>query len=144
MTLVVYLAMWGVLGSTLTSKPGAFVFSFTLCLALITWGWQVLSLGTRPTLLAGFLGVAVLFLLYVASYLAIDTVLASSIPREGIPTAAILVNVFIATAFSALFALRLVIARQQTPQWLAVIRVHASNGFYVDAATRRLTESLSS
>jgi NAD(P)H-quinone oxidoreductase subunit 5 len=143
-TILVYLVLLGLFGSTLTSKPGAFVFSFTLCLALITWGWQVLSLGTRPTLIAGLVGVGSLFLLYVASYLAIDAVLAGSVPKIGLPTTALILNGFIAVAFCTLFGLRMLIARQQVPRWLAALRVHAASGFYVDAASRRVLETLTS
>jgi hypothetical protein len=44
----------------------------------------------------------------------------------------------IALSFCILFGLHAIIIRRLCPRWLEPIRVHAANGFYVDAIYHRV------
>ena len=143
-TLLVYLSASALLGFDFTKKPGAFVFAFTLCLALMTWGWRVLRTGARPNVIGGLLSLAALCVIYMGGYMAVTAVLGSAVPSAGFSSAAIAVNVAIALAFGGLLALHFTILRQGQPRWLEALRVHASSGFYVDAIYRRLFHSAAS
>jgi NAD(P)H-quinone oxidoreductase subunit 5 len=143
-TFLVYLSASTLLGFDFTKKPGAFVFTFTLCLALMTWGWRVLRAGTAPNVIGGLLSLAALCVIYMGGYMAVGAVLGGSVPSIGISSAALAVNAAIAIAFCGLLALHFTIIRKGQPRWLDALRVHASSGFYVDSLYRRLFHSAAS
>ncbi len=141
---LVYLSASSLLGFDFTKKPGAFVFTFTLCLALMTWGWRVLRSGTTPNVIGGLLSLAALCVIYMGGYMAVGAVLGGAVPTIVASSAALAVNAAIALAFGGLMALHFTINRQGQPRWLDALRVHASSGFYVDAICRRLFHSAAS
>ena len=143
-TLAVLFSTSYLTGFNFASKPGAFVFTFTLSLALITWGWRMFSLGSPQTMVAGLIGVASLSVFYMAGYLAIAKVLGGSVPTATLPQTAFLVNGCIAVTFCVLLGLHSAVRRPQQAGWLQAFRVHAANGFYLDAFYRRLANALTS
>lgn len=142
MTVFAGFATSATLGVDLLDKPGGFVLASILFLALTIWGWRLLTLGDPSTALIGTAGITGLCLAYIACYVAVDHLLASTVSPVGPSSAPPLVIAGIFVAFSLLFALPVVSNRRRLPDRLAAFRVHAANGFYVDAVYRRLFASL--
>lgn len=90
------------------------------------------------------IGIASLCTFYMVSYLAIDKVLAGAVPTMGLPQTALIVNVAIALAFCVLLALHAAVRQSGHSRIVDAFRVHAANGFYVDALYRRLANALAS
>ncbi len=130
------------LGVNLATKPGGLVLGFVLCLALTAWGWRLFSLESSRTTIVGLGGIFGLCLAYLASYLAVDRLLATSVSAVTVPDCPPLVSLGIVVAFCGLFALHLLTRAKTGPTWLAPLRVHAVNGFYVDALYHRVFGSL--
>jgi hypothetical protein len=63
-------------------------------------------------------------------------------PRIALVPAATVVVGFVLLAFCSLFALHLTLLHGRSPRWLQALRVHAANGFYVDAMIRRLAQQI--
>lgn len=141
-TIAAYFAISLAMGVDQFDKPGGLVLAFILFLALTTWGWQLLSLGSRQTTGIALAGIAGLCLAYVASFVLIDHLVLPTKPTIVFPAGANLVLVAIAAAFALLFVLNAVLSRTARPAWLAAFRVHAVNGFYIDAVYHRVFASL--
>lgn len=144
MTVIAGFATLVALGVDLRDKPGGFLLASILGLALTSWGWRLLTLGDRRAALVGLAGVAGLCLAYVASYIAVDQMLASTVSAIRVTPAPPFVLVGIGAAFALLFALSAVLTRRRLPPWLVAFRVHAVNGFYVHAVYHRVFASLGS
>jgi len=141
-TVLAYLSVSWALGVNIASKPGGLVLALIMCLALTTWGWRLFTIGQRRTALVGLAGVIGLCLVYVTSYLAVDRLLAATTPAVHLSATAYGVLLVIAAAFYLLFVLHAALLRKHQPGWLAALRVHATNGFYIDAMYHRAFDSL--
>jgi NAD(P)H-quinone oxidoreductase subunit 5 len=131
-----------VTGFDATSKPGGVVLAFLLCLALSTWGWRLWALGTSRGVLASFISLTLLCMLYVGSYLAVQDVIEhSGSVVAGTPDAQFL-PLAITIAILLPLALLSLLIWPLHPVRLEAFRVHALNGFYVDAVYRRLFSNL--
>ena len=142
-TVLTYFAISTVLGLDTSEKPGGVVLAFILCLALTTWGWRLFTLGQGSVNVVGVVGTAGLCLAYVASYLAIQHLIEPTVAVVSVSPAMQFVLVGTALSFSVLFALHTIVIRRTHPSWLEPIRIHAANGFYVDAIYHRIFASLS-
>jgi NAD(P)H-quinone oxidoreductase subunit 5 len=138
-----YVATASIFGIDTSAKHGGLILAFILCLALTTWGWKLLTLAQWQSALVAFAGLAALCGIYVASYLAVDQLLALPDPIANVSPLLPFVLIVIALAFGLLFALHAVVIRPHQPGWLQRLRIHAMNGFYVDAIYHRLFPSLS-
>ncbi len=125
------------LNYNLAEKSGGLVLAFLLCLALTTWGWRLLQRPEQVSVATAIAGVFGLCLAYVACFLCVDFVVASAIAE--VPGSAVTQFIMfdICLAFAALFFLHVLVARGKTPGWTETWRVHASNGFYIDALYQR-------
>ena len=141
-TVLAYVSISRAVGVDITAKPGGIVLAFILCLALTTWGWRLFTLESRRTTAVGLAGVTGLCVAYVGSYLAVDHWLAASLPVVHLPPAAWLAFFGVALSFCCMFALHTLVLRPIQPTWLAPLRVHAANGFYIDAIYHRVFNSL--
>lgn len=137
-----YFATSTALGLDLSTKPGGLVLAFILCLALTTWGWRLFMLGEAKTMLAGIAGLMALCLAYVGSYLAVQHLIEPAVAAVSVSLASQIVLIGIVLSFCLLGALHAIVIRQLRPRWLEPIRVHAANGFYVDAMYHRVISSL--
>ncbi|TWU29996.1 proton-conducting transporter transmembrane domain-containing protein [Bythopirellula polymerisocia] len=126
------------IGLNITEKPGGPVLALILCLALTTWGWRVLSARSLRTTGIAILGIAGLSMFYVLSYLAVDKMIASSLPEVLTPGPWSFVGPTIAAGFCLLFGVHWLLVSGRGQVWFAPLYVHASNGFYLDTLTRRL------
>ena len=141
-TVLAYLSISWALGIRVTGDPSGLVLALIICMALTTWGWRLMGRGEPRTTLIGLAGVIGLCVVYVASYRAVDYLLVTATPPVVFTTAAYWVMLGIATAFGVLFALHAALLRQHQPEWLMALRVHATNGFYVDTLYHRIFDSL--
>ncbi len=147
----VFAAMFTLLSATLalagtspTAKPGGVLLGFVLCLALTHWVVSVLSTGNRKLLMRTLLVSASLCIAYVASFLAVDKVVASSLPASSAPLLVWLVATIVILGFGSMFLLHRSLAGGGRSAWMNACYVHACNGFYIDAWMRRVFGSLAS
>ena len=136
-TVLAFFAGSTALGLDASAKPGGVVLASILCLAVTTWGWRLFTLGEMRTMFVGVAGASALCLAYVGSYLAVRHLVGSNVAVPSLSPIAQFVFIGVALSFCVLFALHVCVFRQLSPQWLAPIRVHAANGFYVDAICHR-------
>lgn len=125
-------------GLNASTKPGGVLLAFILCLALTTWAWRLFTLGERKTIFVGIAGLVALCLAYVGSYLTVQHMIQPTAAIVSFPPAMQFVAVGIALSFCILFALHAIVISRTGPSWLEPIRVHAANGFYVDAIYQRV------
>ena len=123
----------------LAEKPGGFVLALILCLALMTWGGRILSAARPGTMLILVAGMTMLCIVYMGSYVVVDHLVSPVTPQLY---SVLGMQLLFAGAFAALAVLHAVLVRNSSPAWLAPLRVHAANGFYVDALYQRLFSSL--
>lgn len=137
-TVLVYATISTITGLHVTSNTGGLVLTSILCLALTTWGWRIFSLGEARAATGAVIALAMLCLIYVASYLGVQHIVRPSVAVTQNASGATAVPIVIACAFVALFALHIALVARFRPHWLESIRVHAVNGFYVDTLYRRI------
>lgn len=136
-----YLTISTAFGIDLFAKPGGPILAMILCLALTMWAWRIFLLGDRKASLGGIVGISLLSLGYVVSYFAIDQLLRASLPAKPLMNFTPQLAFGIAGGFTLLFALQQIQKRYELSHWMAALRVHAANGFYVDALYRRVFPS---
>lgn len=129
-------------GFNLATKPGGLVLASILCIALTVWARRIFSVRERFAPVVGMVGVTALCAAYMASYLAVDHLLADAVPAIYLSATTQLLLLLLALPFGLLLILHTSVARSETWAALEPIRVHASNGFYIDAVYDRLFGSL--
>ena len=151
-TLAIYASITSILGLDLAAKPGGFLLGLILCLGLTRWAWQLVMSRQPRAVQLGLATTALLCAAYVLSFLAVDAVIASGASALPAPTSAgtPIAAGFAIVAFVALLtleswlALTPIVTAQNSPRWLKAAYVHASNGFYIDAALARAAENAKS
>lgn len=149
-TQAIYATVATLCGLDLTSKPGAFVLGLILCLGVARWAWLAGLLKHRFAVPVAIFSTTALSGLYVAGFMTIDAVVGSSAFRVFAGPAATIVAAVAVLMFLALallegwFSLHPQAAWQTTPRCLQAAYVHASNGFYIDAAFARSMRAVSS
>lgn len=135
--------LWGI---EFSAKPGATILGLILALALTHLIWQSLTADGWRIAIRGIASAAVVCLAYLGAWLAIDTLLATSVSHRVLPPSPhdIAVISIVALGFIALFVLQAVVtratrSRSTQSSALRSLYVHASNGFYLDIPARRLT-----
>jgi NAD(P)H-quinone oxidoreductase subunit 5 len=153
-TLAIYAAVTSLLGLDLAAKPGGYMLGMILCLGLTRWVWQLIMSRQPRAIPVGLATTTLLSAAYVVSFQAVDAVLASEVSvlasrtPEITPQITVMFTVFVVAAFLALLVLESwlsltpAVAPQNSPRWLRTAYVHASNGFYIDAALARTTRQL--
>ena len=141
--IVVLGGMFFAFGVDPMTKPGGLLLGGILWLALTHWIAQVMATGSRKLLLQAFAVSLVLCLAYVASFVAVDMLIAASLPTAVVAVSGTVVAVFVLAAFLAMFALQASLQATRRPQFLDAFYVHASSGFYVENVLRRVFGSLS-
>ncbi len=144
------------LGITMTAfgidpanKPGGVLLGGILGLALTHWLCQVMRIGNHKLLIRSIAVAALLCVVYVASFLLVDTMVASSLP-QATPTQLWPVALLIAALFAAMFVLQTQLSNPAQPSGMSGRRVrnafyiHAANGFYVESVLRRIFGPLAS
>ena len=130
------------LGINFIGKPGGIVLALILCLAVTTWGWRMLSLGRRDTTLLAIAGMTGLCLTYAGGYVFVRHLLQPTVAAPQLSPTVQWVFVGIAASFCLLLILHTLIRGQVKSDWLAALRVHAVNGFYIDNLYHRVFASL--
>ena len=124
-------------------KPGGLLLSGVLCLALTHWIGQVVRSGRQRLMARAVLLAAVLSFVYVASFIAVDKLIAASVPAYAVPAQSGLLTGLLLAGFAALFWLHIQVTSAKRPAWLDGFYVHATNGFYIENMVRRLLGRLS-
>jgi len=142
MTLTAFVVASYTLGFNLADKSGGLVLVFILTLALTTWGWRLLALGNRAANVVAITGIPVLCFAYLAGYLCVNHLVSPATPELSTSKPPQLVLLDVCLAFFALFLLHIVLVQRIRPNWLEPLRIHAANGFYVDAIYQRVFGSI--
>jgi NAD(P)H-quinone oxidoreductase subunit 5 len=135
------MAVWGI---NPAAKPGGLLLSALLCIALTNWLRQVMKTGNRQVLLAASSAAAMLCFVYVTSFVAIDKYLAVSVSASHVTVTGGLTAVIALLGFSALLLVGFKLIEAVRPSWINVCYVHASHGFYLHNAARRVFGRLAS
>jgi NAD(P)H-quinone oxidoreductase subunit 5 len=121
-------------------KPGGWVLAAVLGLGLTRWLDETFARGTGRRSLAAVGVTVALAVAYAASYRLVDLAIGPvAVPASG-PAQAI-AAVVVAVLGVVLLAERGLLPR--AGRWGDAVRIHATNGFYVEAIARRLARSAS-
>jgi len=124
-------------GLDLATKPGGLALSAVLCLAL-TLG-LLEAIATRRTASVGVVAWSAIGVagLYAGAYRLVDVLIADDIAKLSSVTWSNAVGVGAVGVFLGLFVLHVLLRFGPPRRWLEPVYVHALNGFYFDALTRR-------
>ncbi|MHC4878594.1 MAG: proton-conducting transporter transmembrane domain-containing protein [Planctomycetota bacterium] len=148
--LAVYVGVASLCGLDLAAKPGGFLLGLILSLGLARLVWLARSVPARFALPAGLASAAILSAIYVGLFVAVDSVVSADATGVVVQPATGIVAAFAVGVFLTLFlletwlSLRPEFGRQATAHWLRAAYVHASNGFYIDAAVAGIVRPLTS
>ncbi len=142
MMLAVLSASLTLFGINPTTKPGGLVLGAVLCLALTHWIGQVMRSGDASLVTRAVLIGSGLCVIYSASFFMVDWTIAASLPVASGPKLLWGVAVFVVVGFAGLFAFQFLLASERCAGAMAKLRIHASNGFYVESIIRRVFEPL--
>lgn len=131
-------------GINLAEKPGGFVLGFVLTLALATWLWDVFRLESVRANLSGIIRTGGLALLYMAAYAGVSKLVAAGVPEFELGVMHTIAATDAFVMFLALMGISWCLTTQRGREIIKPMYVHASNGFYIDAWTRRLLSSAKS
>lgn len=116
------------------SKPGSLVLGTVLCLALSIYVSQTLARKRFWLAARGLLIALSLIAIYQLLYLGFSRLA----PSPMVAGKFWITSMVISGLFAGLMLLGLWTCTPSQPNWLLTLRIHASNGFYVDAIVRRL------
>ncbi|MDZ4848056.1 MAG: proton-conducting transporter membrane subunit [Pirellulaceae bacterium] len=119
-------------------KPGGLFLGGVLCLALTHWVGQVMRSGRQRLMARAMSLAAVLCFVYVASFVAVDKLIAASVPAHAVPALSGLLTGLLLAGFAGLFWLHIQLSSAKRPAWLDGWYIHASNGFYIENNLRRI------
>lgn len=140
-SVVIFLSVSSVSGLDIASKPGGTTLAMILCLSFTTLTWRLFTIGNQAAALYGLVGTGVLSLSYLGGYFAISYMMPASLPSTLPMNSFPLAGVGISLGFVLLFLLQIILRTRRNSDWINALRVHASNGFYVDAMYRRVVQS---
>ncbi len=135
---VAFLAIaFAICGLNPLTKPGGLLLGGILSLALTHWVGQVMRTGSQPLVLRALAVAGGLCLVYSASFVAIETIIAGSLPVTQAPGMFGLAAAIILLGFAGMFALHAILASGRGSAFLNKWHIHASNGFYFESLLRR-------
>lgn len=126
------------MGFDVSSKSGGDALAAIFCLALTMGLWESLTIRRQGALGMAVVAAAVLTVLYISSYLAIDSLVGANVAqlRSDIRTG--IAGSLVVITFVGLAALQVLVRLPAAHQWRDALYVHAINGFYVDVAILRV------
>lgn len=120
------------------AKPGGILLGAVLWLALTHWIGQVMQTGSRPLVTRAISIAGALCLVYVASFIAVDGIIASGLPKSHGPDLGWAVAAVAIAGLSGLVFLCANMSAVARSQWINTWHVHISNGFYLENLLRRI------
>jgi NAD(P)H-quinone oxidoreductase subunit 5 len=134
---LIYGAVQWMVGLNLVGKPGGLALTVMMGVAFMTWSWQLTDCSRASNMMRLFAAVLGLSSVYALSYLAMDSWMKPGLPSIAASPYAVQLFALVVLAFIGLFCLQVLIQRRADSDWLFALRVHAMNGFYVDAWIER-------
>jgi len=129
-------------GSEWSIRPGGLLLGGVLVLALGHWIGQVALRGDGALVRRAVLVSAALCVVYSASYLAVDAIVAASLPVATAPAWAWVTVGIVWLGFGVLLVIHSSLRSPSNSPLLNRWHIHASNGFYIESTMRRLFGSL--
>lgn len=126
-------------GIDVIAKPGGVLLAGVLCLALSNWVTQTARTGSGRLLVQSLAVSTLLCFVYVASYVAVDSVVAASVPKAITPALYWPVVAAVLAGFVVMYALHFTLSVGARPQWMHRWYIHAHNGFYMENTLRRIS-----
>ncbi|MGB7327284.1 MAG: proton-conducting transporter membrane subunit [Rubripirellula sp.] len=120
------------------TKPGGLLLGGVLCLALTHWVGQVMRSSDHGLLIRAMTTAGVLCVIYSVSFVAVDKIVAASLPVPSAPALVWLVAAIVAVGFAGLLALHTALTTGRGMAGLSKWHIHASNGFYIESSLRRV------
>lgn len=136
------LAVGYLFGISLSDKAGGVALGVVFFFVLTAWIWDIARMSDTKLVFSGYAAMALLALLYAAGFYSVDYLVAANVATATAGVSAVLVSIVVATAFLGIFILQWLISSERGRLLLQPAYVHASNGFYVDAAVRRLWSAM--
>ena len=130
-----------VIGVNFAEKAGGFTLGFILLVAMTAWLWDILRIRDGRAMVAGLAVAPCLALLYAAAFNSVDILVSRNLPAVP-PGLSSIAFSDVVIVFCGLLLLQWLLANNRGRDRLAPVYVHAANGFYVDAAFRRLLSAI--
>lgn len=133
-------AAWGI-GVLTYEKPGGLLLGMILAIAVTHLLWKSIAMWRWRVATGGLLASVAVTVSYYAAYVLMDRLLATSVSHFVVPLSAIdtVLMFIVAAGFLSLFALQVGLVHSNHSPRLRSLYVHASNGFYLDVATEKIT-----
>ncbi len=124
-------------GVDVVAKPGGLLLGGILCLALTHWVGQVMRTGNQKLLIRSLATAAAMCFVYAIGFVAVDRLIAPSLPSPAAQTGTWLVLAVVPSGFAGLFLLHMQLSSERTSELLNQWYIHASNGFYLEQTWHR-------
>lgn len=131
-------AAFAVFGVNPSTKPGGWMLGGVLCLAMTHWIGQSFRGGIQRVWLRTIAVSAALCVTYVATFVAVDAVIANSLTGVVTRTTAWPVTMLVALGFGGLFLIQFALESGRGLALLNKWHIHAVNGFYLESIIRRV------
>ncbi|MFK7822273.1 MAG: proton-conducting transporter membrane subunit [Planctomycetaceae bacterium] len=136
--LLVFAAAALLIGFDISAKPGGLLLGAIFAIGMSRFIWNLSKANTKGLAEIGLIAVFALSLSYLGAYAGIDALvspsLAASTPIQSWP-----VQVAVLLALGVCLLVEHCVLTKRVPGLLHSLRVHASNGFYIDAWQRNLS-----
>ncbi len=124
------------------TKPGGWLLGGVLCLALTFWIGQVMRSGSSKLLGRAMTVAGGLCLMYSASFVAVDKMVAANLPSNTAPATIWLIAMLVLAGFGGMFYLQAALSSGRGNARFKQWHIHASNGFYLESTLRRVFGSV--
>lgn len=131
-----YAASW-MLGIDFSDKPSGFLLAAIGCMAIAVMLWHSFAQSRTTIWQAGVLATPLLFLVYLSGYAAVNWLTATSIVTAAAGLSPIAMW-SLGALFILVFLAGLALIQQKQSAMAAAVRIHASNGFYIDDFVHRV------
>lgn len=142
-TMTLYFGVMSACGISPAAKPGGYILGFTLCLAMTYWIGRAFASDRAWVIGVAVASTAGLLVAYALGYLVVDRLIGSRTAAVTTGPLVWMIAGIVLLGFGGLFVLNQMLAGQRRSPKLDAFYVHASNGFYIDGAARRLWTSMS-
>jgi len=121
-------------------KPGSWILSFILTLALTQLLWTGFNSYNRSVTLRSLAAAVGVTVIYIGSYIGFDAILSTSVSSVStmLSIQDVLVMSLVAVGFSGVFLLQISVAKYANTRFMTALYVAAANGFYLDIFVHRI------
>lgn len=121
-------------------KPGSWILSFILILAITQLLWGGFGSRIWSVAMRTFAASVAVTILYVISYIGFDAILAVSVSsvQTTLSVMDVMMMALVAVGFCAVFLLQVCLTEYRTTRFMTALYVASANGFYLDIFVHRI------